>query len=253
MSSGIWRYQQAPVHQIHTQATPGAERKVSAEPQQSAAVCQRTHSSVRCSCFMQHLSQPGTLNLHPLAHSPIAVRTSSHINETAQNMKAEGESSLIVASVSQLSAHCTARLTPWPAAGYVWDIIVPSFVLGHVKHLLTQWTAGCYGYQEAGFVSFVFTAILLSATRCPQTCPPSLSCPAITQSPDCPRPTPPHLLSLSLMSPAVVWPHPRIHLLTCFFPLLSLEYGSSFTWAQPHRHGSLTLLPKPSCLTTPAC
>lgn len=81
----------------------------------------------------KHLSQPGALNLHPLAHSPIAVRTSSHINETAQNMKAAGESSLMVASVSQLSAHCTARLTPWPAAGYVWDIMVPSFVLGHVK------------------------------------------------------------------------------------------------------------------------
>lgn len=28
---------------------PGPERKVSAEPRQSAAVCQRTHSSVRCS------------------------------------------------------------------------------------------------------------------------------------------------------------------------------------------------------------
>lgn len=58
-------------------------------------------------------------------------------------------------------------------------------------------------------------------------------------------PTPPHLLSLSLMSPAAVWPHPHIHLLTCFlFPLLSLEYWSSFTWAQPHHHASLTLLPR---------
>lgn len=100
---------------------------------QLTAVCQRTHSRVRCSRFLQW---PGALNLQPFAHSSIALRSSSHINENDRTRRLKVNhlwswplslSSLHPIVVAQPDGH------PGLPLGIFWHIIVTVFVLGRVK------------------------------------------------------------------------------------------------------------------------